>query len=89
MPYRIKETSALVARVSVAVADDLTVIPLVSVTDREGSVLLEKRLAHMEAMDFINQFGTLLVNSKRLIIRPRRNEYTKGMREITIPIVEE
>ena len=88
-PYRIKETSALVARVSVAVADDLTVIPLVSVTDREGSVLLEKRLAHMEAMDFINQFGTLLVNSKRLIIRPRRNEYTKGMREITIPIVEE
>ena len=86
-PYRIKETSALVARVSVAVADDLTVIPLVSVTDREGSVLLEKRLAHMEAMDFINQFGTLLVNSKRLIIRPRRNEYTKGMREITIPIV--
>ena len=88
-PYRIKETSALVARVSVVVADDLTVIPLVSVTDREGSVLLEKRLAHMEAMDFINQFGTLLVNSKRLIIRPRRNEYTKGMREITIPIVEE
>ncbi len=86
--YREKETSSLTARVSVAVAEDLTVIPLVSVTDREGNVLLEKRLAHMEPMDFVNQFGTLLLNSKRLTIRPRRNEHARDMGEIMLPIGE-
>lgn len=86
--YREKETSSLTARVSVAVAQDLTVIPLVSVTDREGNVLLEKRLAHMEPMDFVNQFGTLLLNSKRLTIRPRRNEHARDMGEIMLPIGE-
>lgn len=84
--YKTKETASLKAEVYVGVADDLTVIPFLSVTDTDGNVLLAKRLAHMEAIDFTQQFGTLLVNRKRLLIRPKRNEYAKGMREIELPL---
>lgn len=87
--YKVKETSSFTVQVCTAVEDDMQIIPHVRVTDRDGNVLLDRRMDCMDSERFINQFGTLLVSSKRVAIRPRKNEFTKNMKEIILPIGEE
>ena len=88
--YKQKETTSLKACVYAGVSDDNHYSPTVTVTDKEGNILLKKRMEQQFNRDhFENQYGTLLVNKKRLIIRPRKNELAKDMKEIILPIGEE
>ena len=88
--YKQKETTSLKACVYAGISDDNHYLPTVTVTDKEGNILLKKRMEQQFNRDhFENQYGTLLVNKKRLIIRPRKNELAKDMKEIILPIGEE
>ena len=88
--YKQKETTSLKACVYAGISDDNHYLPTVMVTDKEGNILLKKRMEQQFNRDhFENQYGTLLVNKKRLIIRPRKNELAKDMKEIILPIGEE
>ena len=88
--YKNKETSSLNAGVYVAISDDYRYIPTVTVTDKEGNLLLKKRMEpQLNRESFANQYGSLLVNHQRVLIRPRKNELAKNMRDIILPIGEE
>ena len=88
--YKKKETSSRNVCVYVGISDDFRYIPTVTVTDKEGNILLKKRMeAQFNRENFANQYGTLLVNKKRVIIRPRNNESARNMKEIELPIGEE
>ncbi len=88
--YREKETSRLTARVFVSISDDNKVTPTVAVTDKEGRLLLRKRMKpQLNNEDFVNQYGSLLVNRQRVLIRPRKNELSADLKEIILPIGEE
>ena len=88
--YKQKETTSLIACVYAGISDENQYIPTVTVTDKEGNILLKKRMEQQfNRENFENQYCTLLVNKKRLIIRPRKNERAKDMREIILPIGEE
>jgi Uridine kinase len=88
--YKKKETSSMTACVYVGISDDFRYIPTVKVTDKEGNVLLKKRMEpQLNRESFANQYGSLLVNQKRVLIRPRKNELAKELREIILPLGEE
>ena len=88
--YKQKETTSLIACVYAGISDENQYIPTVTVTDKEGNILLKKRMEQQfNRENFENQYGTLLVNKKRLIIRPRKNERARDMKEIILPIGEE
>lgn len=90
VPYKIKENASMVACVYAGISDDFRYIPTVTVTDKEGNLLLKKRMeAQFNREKFENQYGSLLVNKKRVLIRPRKNESARDMKEITLPIGEE
>ena len=90
IPYKKKETSSLTACVYVGISDEFRYIPTVIVTDKEGNILLKKRMdEQFNREEFENQYGTLLVNNSRVLIRPRKNESARNLNEITLPIGEE
>ena len=87
--YKKKETASMTACVYAGISDEFRYIPTVIVTDKEGNVLLEKSMEpqfHRE--NFANQYGSLLLNKKRVLIRPRKNELSKDLQEIILPIGE-
>ena len=88
--YKEKATSSLTARVSFTISDEFRYVPTVTVTDKEGHTLLKKRMTEQFNSDnFANQYGSLLLNKNRVLIRPRKNEFSHDLKEILIPIGEE
>ncbi len=88
--YKKKESASVTACVYVSISEDYQYIPTVNVTDKEGNILLEKQLEPQLNRDgFANQYGTLLVNKSRVLIRPRKNELARNLKELILPIGEE
>ena len=87
--YSKKESASATVCVYVSVSDDYKYVPTITVTDREGNILLQKRQEPLlNRENFENQYGALLVNKTRVLIRPRKNEQARGMKEIILPIGE-
>ena len=85
--YKEKETSALTARVYISISDDFRYVPTVAVSDKEGNILLKKRMKELFNRDNLaNQYGSLLVNHSRVLIRPRKNESAKNLEEMELPL---
>lgn len=75
IPYKQKETDGHLAEILTRITDDLDFMPLIRVTDKDGSILAEQELRGYGRDEFISQIGTITIGKHSLRIAPRKNWY--------------
>jgi len=76
LPYKEKETQDFTVKIFTRITDGLEFIPLIRVTDKEGTVKTEQYLRTYKRDEFITQMGTITVGKSSVRIAPRKIRHT-------------
>lgn len=81
MKYKEKETKNNKVIVYLRFLDTCKYFPLLRLFDNKGSIILEKDLPESITLDYI---GQILVKKENIVIKPKRNAFTKNLDNIVI-----
>ena len=81
MKYKEKETNNKRAIVYLRFLDTCEYSPLLRLFDNKGTIILEKDLPKSITLDYI---GEILVKKENIVIKPKRNAFTKNLDNIII-----
>ena len=81
MKYKEKETNNKRAIVYLRFLDTCKFFPLLRLFDNKGTIILEKDLPKSITLDYI---GEILVKKENIVIKPKRNAFTKNLDNIII-----
>lgn len=73
LPYKRKENSDFIVEVFVRINDEVDFLPLIRVTNRDGTVMAEQILRAYGRDEFISQIGTITIGKHSVRIAPRKN----------------
>ena len=77
LPYKRKENDNYVVEILLRINDELDFLPLIRVTDREGTVRAEQELRSYGRNEFITQISTITIGKSHVRISPRKNYDTE------------
>lgn len=75
LPYKRKENEHYAVDIFTRINDELDFIPLIRVTDKDGSLAAEQQLRCYGRDEFISQIGTITIGKQSVRIVPRKNWY--------------
>ena len=86
LPYKRKENENYIVEILVRINDELDFLPLIRVTDKEGTVRAEQELRSYGRDEFITQISTITIGKSYVKIAPRKNYDTEyyGLKPIRI-----
>lgn len=77
LPYRTKQNDQFTVEIFIRINDELDYLPLIRVTDREGTVLDQQELRSYTRDEFICQISSISIGKRSVRISPRKNWYTE------------
>ena len=86
LPYKKKENNDYTVEVFVRISEELDFLPLIRVTDRSGTVKVERELRSYGRDEFITQISTITIGKSSVRIMPRKNWDTEyyGLKTIKL-----
>ena len=86
LPYKKKENDSYTVEIFVRFNDEVDFLPLIRVTDTEGTIKAEQELHSYGRDEFISQIGTITIGKSSVRIQPRKNWYADfyGLKPIKI-----
>ena len=81
MKYKEKEVNNKKAIIYLRFLDTCKYFPLLRLFDNKGTIILEKDLPESITLDYI---GEILVKKENIVIKPKRNTFTKNLDNIVI-----
>lgn len=75
LPYKRKESADFTVEILVRINDELDFLPLIRVTEKDGTVKLEQELRCYGRDEFISQISTITIGKSYVRIVPRKNWY--------------
>lgn len=86
LPYKKKENNDYTVEVFVRISEELDFLPLIRVTDRSGTVKVERELRSYGRDEFITQISTITIGKSSVRIMPRKNWDTEyyGLKPIKL-----
>ena len=76
LPYKHKETENYALDVHIRITDDLDYVPVITVTDKDGAVILRQELKAYVRDALISQFSAFSLGKHSVRITPRKNYET-------------
>ena len=73
LPYKRKENEDYIVEISLRINDELDFLPLIRVTDKDGTVKAEQKLRSYGRDEFITQISTITIGKSYVRIVPRKN----------------
>lgn len=77
LPYKQKKNENYLVEIMVRINDELDFLPLIRVTDKEGTVRAEQELRSYGRDEFITQISTITIGKAHVRISPRKNYDTE------------
>lgn len=86
LPYKKKENNDYTVEVFVRISEELDFLPLIRVTDRSGTIKVERELRSYGRDEFITQISTITIGKSSVRIMPRKNWDTEyyGLKPIKL-----
>ena len=81
MKYKEKEANNKKAIIYLRFLDTCRYFPLLRLFDNKGTIILEKDLPESITLDYI---GEILVKKENIVIKPKRNTFTKNLDNFVI-----
>lgn len=76
LPYKRKESTDFIVEVLVRINDELDFLPLIRVSEKDGTIKAEQELRSYGRDEFISQISTIAIGKRSVRIAPRKNWYT-------------
>lgn len=73
LPYKCKEDENYRVEILLRINDELDFLPLIRVTDREGTLVTEQNLRSYGRDEFLTQISTISIGKRSVRITPRKN----------------
>ena len=73
LPYKQKKNENYLVEIMVRINDELDFLPLIQVTDKDGTVKAEQKLRSYGRDEFITQISTITIGKSYVRIVPRKN----------------
>lgn len=83
MRFKEKKSAKMIATIYLRLLDSGYFLPLLQVTDYDGNEILSVDL--QETLD-MNTIGEILLNSKKVTIKPRKNVFANGLEPISFEL---
>ena len=77
LPYKQKENQNYIVEIFTRIDNEISFIPLIRVSDKDGVLRAEQELRHYGRDEFISQIGTLTIGKSSVKIAPRKNQYAE------------
>lgn len=75
LPYKKKENEKYTVEIFIRINDEVDFLPLIRVTDNEGTIKAEQALRSYGRDEFLSQIGTITMGKSSVRIQPRKNWY--------------
>ena len=76
LPYKQKDNSNYTVEIFTRITDEVSFLPLIRVTDKNGVIKAEQELHSYGRDEFIYQIGTITIGKTSVRITPRKNAYS-------------
>ena len=73
--YKQKENQDYIVEIFTRIDNEISFIPLIRVSDKDGVLIAEQYLRHYGRDEFISQIGTITIGKSYVKIAPRKNQY--------------
>ena len=75
LPYKQKANQNYIVEIFTRITNEVSFIPLIRVTDKNGALRAEQELRSYGRDEFICQIGTITIGKSSVRIIPRKNSY--------------
>ena len=75
LPYKQKDNQNYIVEIFTRITDEVSFVPLIRVTDKNGVLLAEQELRSYGRDEFICQIGTITIGKTSVRIVPRKSHY--------------
>ena len=75
LPYKQKDNQNYIVEIFTRITDEVSFIPLIRVTDKNGVLRAEQELRSYGRDEFICQIGTMTIGKTSVRIVPRKSHY--------------